>query len=139
MLQNESIVRAAWPAVGPVDEVLVHSSVYLTEAAHSFRLQLKNHLSAGKKSKTPKLTQERPTHATIWVAKTYPPWQCTVLTTMRQMHQVTFLSNVYYHGKHCINIFKNDGKEIVNLKVHSSRISNDTSVKTYSLSYSCMY
>ena len=29
---------------------------------------------------------ERPTHATLYVAKTYPPWQCTVLSTLKEMY-----------------------------------------------------
>ena len=27
-----------------------------------------------------------PTHATVFVAETYPPWQCTVLSTLREMY-----------------------------------------------------
>uniref|UniRef100_A0A1B6IUA7 leucine--tRNA ligase n=1 Tax=Homalodisca liturata TaxID=320908 RepID=A0A1B6IUA7_9HEMI len=87
--KTESIVRATWPIPGPVDEALVRSSAYVMEAAHSFRLQFKNHLSAGKKGKkqsSADQTSEKPTYATIWVAKTYPPWQSTVLTTMKEMH-----------------------------------------------------
>lgn len=33
----------------------------------------------------------RPTDAVIWVAKTFPPWQCCVLDTMREHYEVTFL------------------------------------------------
>ena len=29
---------------------------------------------------------EKPTHATLYVAKTYPPWQCTVLSTLKEMY-----------------------------------------------------
>ena len=29
---------------------------------------------------------EKPTHATVFVAKTYPPWQCTVLSTLKDMY-----------------------------------------------------
>jgi leucyl-tRNA synthetase len=29
---------------------------------------------------------ETPTHCTVYVAKSYPAWQCTVLDTMREMH-----------------------------------------------------
>merc|ERR1711893_227294 len=39
--KKESIMRASWPAGGPVDEKLVHSSEYLTDAAHEFRLRMK--------------------------------------------------------------------------------------------------
>ncbi len=27
---------------------------------------------------------EPPTHATVYVAKSYPPWQCVILDTLRQ-------------------------------------------------------
>ena len=27
-----------------------------------------------------------PTHATVFVAETYPPWQCTVLSALREMY-----------------------------------------------------
>ncbi|XP_054257041.1 leucine--tRNA ligase, cytoplasmic-like [Macrosteles quadrilineatus] len=87
--KTNSIVRADWPVAGPVDETLVRSSAYLMEAAHSFRLQYKNHLTSGKKGKKPPPPDQigdKPTHATVWVAKTYPPWQSTVLTTMKEMH-----------------------------------------------------
>ncbi|XP_076467867.1 leucine--tRNA ligase, cytoplasmic-like [Babylonia areolata] len=78
---GESIMRASWPVAGPVDEVLVRSSEYLMDAAHEFRLRLKTVLNPGKNKKaTP------PTHGTIWVARTYPPWQNTVLTTLKQLH-----------------------------------------------------
>uniref|UniRef100_A0A1B6DI73 leucine--tRNA ligase n=1 Tax=Clastoptera arizonana TaxID=38151 RepID=A0A1B6DI73_9HEMI len=82
--KKESIVKAKWPEGGLVDEILVRSSAYLMEAAHSFRLQQKNFLNTGKKGKGQTLV--RPSSAIIWVAKTFPPWQSTVLTTMKEMH-----------------------------------------------------
>ncbi len=30
---------------------------------------------------------EAPTHCTVYVAKSYPAWQCTILDTMREMHK----------------------------------------------------
>lgn len=44
----DSIMRASWPAAGPVDEALVRSSQYLMEAAHELRLRLKSHLAPAK-------------------------------------------------------------------------------------------
>uniref|UniRef100_A0A8D8W9F9 leucine--tRNA ligase n=1 Tax=Cacopsylla melanoneura TaxID=428564 RepID=A0A8D8W9F9_9HEMI len=89
-----SIVRAKWPEGGPIDDMLVQSSSYLMEAAHSFRLQVKNHILTAAKKKGKKQVGgggvclvEKPTHATVWVAKTYPPWQSIVLTTMKEMMQ----------------------------------------------------
>lgn len=92
-LQKGSIVRANWPEGGPIDDILVRSSSYLMEAAHAFRLQVKNHiLTASKKKGKSKVgvgLVEKPTHATVWVAKTFPPWQSIVLTTMKEMMQVS--------------------------------------------------
>ena len=31
---------------------------------------------------------EKPSHGIIWVAKTYPPWQNTVLTILKSLYQV---------------------------------------------------
>ncbi|PVD35216.1 hypothetical protein C0Q70_06497 [Pomacea canaliculata] len=80
-LLGESIMHAAWPVAGPVDEVLIRSSEYLMDAAHEFRLRLKTALHPGKNKKA-----SVPTHGTVWVAKTYPPWQNTVLTTLKQLY-----------------------------------------------------
>lgn len=89
-----SIVRATWPVGGPIDDILVRSSSYLMEAAHAFRLQVKNHILTASKKKGKKGSTvsssclvEKPTHATVWVAKTFPPWQSIVLTTIKEMMQ----------------------------------------------------
>ncbi|KAK7097865.1 leucine--tRNA ligase, cytoplasmic-like [Littorina saxatilis] len=79
---GESIMHAAWPVAGPVDELLIRSSEYLMDAAHEFRIRLKSVLNPGKNKKA-----SPPTHGTIWVAKTYPPWQNTVLTTLKQLYK----------------------------------------------------
>ncbi|XP_049764859.1 leucine--tRNA ligase, cytoplasmic [Schistocerca cancellata] len=82
--KKESIVKAQWPVAGPVDYILVKSSAYLMEAAHAFRVYLKNHLQPRKARKGENTVAPlKPTNATIWVAKTFPPWQCTVLTHMK--------------------------------------------------------
>ena len=44
-LQTTSIMHAKWPVAGPVDSKLVKASQYLTDAAHEFRLRLKNYLA----------------------------------------------------------------------------------------------
>ncbi|XP_048511037.1 leucine--tRNA ligase, cytoplasmic isoform X2 [Athalia rosae] len=84
-----SILNALWPVAGPVDEILVKSSQYLTAAAHSFRILLKNHTAPKKvaKGKPAPPPVEFPTLGTIWVAKTFPPWQNTVLTSMKQLYE----------------------------------------------------
>lgn len=58
------------------------------EAAHSFRLQQKNMLNAGSKKNT-SVIKEKPVKAIVWVAKTFPPWQTTVLETMKELYLVS--------------------------------------------------
>ena len=43
-----------------------------------------------KKGEAPK-TVEAPSHGTVWIARTYPPWQSCVLTTLSEMHTVRTL------------------------------------------------
>ena len=70
---------------------MIKSSDYLMDAAREFRLKHKAALAPPKAKKAvnansaPK-TVERPTHATVYVAKTYPPWQCIVLSTLKEMY-----------------------------------------------------
>ncbi|XP_046391331.1 leucine--tRNA ligase, cytoplasmic [Ischnura elegans] len=89
--EERSILMSRWPVEGPVDEVLIKSSNYLMDTAHTFRICLKNYLQQKRKSQGGKkdhsappssLQEAQPTHGTVWVAKTFPPWQTIVLTTM---------------------------------------------------------
>jgi len=83
-----SVLRAAWPSVEAVDEPLVKTSEYLMDVAHEFRIRQKAFLTQGtKKGQAVPSTVQKPTHGVIWVAKTFPPWQCTVLTTIKQLYQ----------------------------------------------------
>ncbi|XP_039295414.1 leucine--tRNA ligase, cytoplasmic [Nilaparvata lugens] len=84
--KSESVVDARWPQESPVDEVLIKSSAYLMEAAHSFRLQQKNLLAPKNKKGPAQPATEKPSIATIWVSKTFPQWQTIVLTTMKEMY-----------------------------------------------------
>ncbi|XP_033208531.1 leucine--tRNA ligase, cytoplasmic isoform X2 [Belonocnema kinseyi] len=83
-----SILNAKWPQVGEIKKILIDSSQYLIDAAHSFRILLKSHMippkSKGKTAAAPVV--EKPTVGTIWVAKTFPPWQSIVLTTMKDLY-----------------------------------------------------
>ncbi|XP_034473062.1 leucine--tRNA ligase, cytoplasmic [Drosophila innubila] len=86
---KESVVHARWPEVGAINELDIMCSEYLMEAAHSFRLNLKNLLQVrgkGGKEKALDAQTAKPNRALIWVAKTYPPWQCCVLDTMRELY-----------------------------------------------------
>lgn len=93
--KDHSIVTARWPVGGPVDDILVKSSAYLIEAAHSFRILLKNFIANQlKKGKGkagaqpgPSAAPQKPNLGVIYVAKTFPPWQSTVLTTMKKLHE----------------------------------------------------
>ncbi|KAL9925501.1 leucyl-tRNA synthetase isoform 1-T1 [Glossina fuscipes fuscipes] len=86
---QESIWHASWPDVGEVNELDILRSEYLMEAAHVFRLNLKNILQVkgkGGKEKPVDPLSLKPNRAVVWVAKSYPPWQCCVLDTMRELY-----------------------------------------------------
>ncbi|XP_031828654.2 leucyl-tRNA synthetase isoform X1 [Nomia melanderi] len=92
LIGNEgSILNAKWPQTGEIDEILIKSSQYLMDAAHSFRVLLKVYMTPkkGPKGKNEATIIEKPMEGTIWVAKTYPAWQSTILTTMKNL----FLKN----------------------------------------------
>ncbi|GLV35682.1 Leucyl-tRNA synthetase [Carabus blaptoides fortunei] len=86
--KSGSIVNASWPAVGEINELQIKRSCYLMDAAHSFRIFLKNYLAGqrAQKGKAAAPPVEKPTIATVWVAKTFPPWQSCVLTTMKSLY-----------------------------------------------------
>ncbi|EMP40904.1 Leucyl-tRNA synthetase, cytoplasmic [Chelonia mydas] len=84
----DSIMKASWPVAGPVDEVLIRSSQYLMEAAHDLRLRLKNYMAPPKAKKGSKELPQKPSHCTIYVAKTYPLWQYTTLSVLRKHYQI---------------------------------------------------
>ncbi|XP_060564923.1 leucine--tRNA ligase, cytoplasmic-like [Ruditapes philippinarum] len=81
--KTSSIMHASWPVVGPYDKVLIQSSQYLMDAAHDFRKRLKAYTAVGKGKKV----VPPPTNATVYIAKTYPPWQNTILTTVRSLYE----------------------------------------------------
>ncbi|XP_046624335.1 leucine--tRNA ligase, cytoplasmic [Neodiprion virginianus] len=112
--KKDSILNARWPMAGPIDEILVKSSQYLMEAAHTFRIHLKNQLTVKKpaKGKAAPSPPEIPTFGTIWVAKTFPPWQSTVLTSMKQL-------------------FEKNGGKLPDNKVISTELSTKTELKKY--------
>ena len=87
-----SIVTQIWPQVPPLhpdEAVFIKSSEYLMEAARDFRLKLKASQQPPKPNKKGQApaAPKKPTHATLYVAKTYPPWQCTVLSTLKRMYE----------------------------------------------------
>ena len=81
--KNKSILHSAWPATAEPDMALIKASSYLADVSHSFRIKLKNaKLPKGKKGEIP----EPPTHGVVWVAKTFPDWQSTILSKMHDMY-----------------------------------------------------
>lgn len=86
-------MTSSWPKIESVNEVLIKSSEYLMETAHSFRIQLKQYLQGPKITKqNPQASaSEKPTVATIWVAKTFPQWQSIILTTLKNLHSVSII------------------------------------------------
>ncbi|PZC79873.1 hypothetical protein B5X24_HaOG215741 [Helicoverpa armigera] len=82
-----SILHELWPVAGEIDEVSIKASNYLMDAAHSFRIYLKNHCAVKKpkKGETPK-PEKKPNQAVIWVAKEYPKWQHIILTTLKEIN-----------------------------------------------------
>uniref|UniRef100_A0A7G3ARE6 leucine--tRNA ligase n=1 Tax=Lutzomyia longipalpis TaxID=7200 RepID=A0A7G3ARE6_LUTLO len=86
--EPESIFRAAWPQVGDINENQIKCSEYLMEVAHSFRLALKNTAQVKAKGAKDKVSAaEKPTDGTVWVAKSYPPWQSCVLNVLRGLFE----------------------------------------------------
>ncbi|KAM8974469.1 leucine--tRNA ligase, cytoplasmic [Pelodytes ibericus] len=85
----DSLMKASWPVAGLVDEVLIRSSQYLTETAHDLRLRLKNYMAPAKGKKVDKLPPQKPSHCTIYVAKSYPPWQHKTLENLRKHYQAS--------------------------------------------------
>jgi leucyl-tRNA synthetase len=65
----------------------VKKSAYLMNTARDFRLKLKSASSAGAKKGQAPAVATKPTHGTIYVAKTYPPWQCTVISVLKEMYE----------------------------------------------------
>lgn len=87
-----SIMRAVWPKTSKVDEVLLKSSQYLVDAVHEFRIRLKQFHTAASKGKkkgdVPAAASSQDIlQGTVWVAKTFPPWQSTILMTLQALHR----------------------------------------------------
>ncbi|CAM4671828.1 unnamed protein product [Leuciscus chuanchicus] len=80
--KSSSVMKACWPTAGPVDEILIRSSQYLMDTAHDLRLRLKAYTQPAKGKKGDSKPPAKPTHCTIYVAKTYPPWQHSALSLL---------------------------------------------------------
>ena len=71
-----SVTRAAWPLRGAEDETLLRADAYLAAKLHEFRLAIIKATTV-KASKQARgiVAQPKPTHATVFVASAWPPWQ----------------------------------------------------------------
>ena len=90
-----SIMNVKWPSVGKIDQSLIDGCNHIMDTAHDFRLRLKAYSTqqTGGKGKggaaatggkpQPPLT---PTHATIFIARSYPSWQTFVLNELKQLY-----------------------------------------------------
>ncbi|XP_052444280.1 leucine--tRNA ligase, cytoplasmic [Carassius gibelio] len=85
--KSSSIMKARWPTAGPVDEILIRSSQYLMDTAHDLRLRLKAYTQPAKGKKGDNKPPAKPTHCTIYVAKTYPPWQHSALSLLGKYYK----------------------------------------------------
>ncbi|CAG5872080.1 unnamed protein product [Menidia menidia] len=107
-----SLMKASWPAAGPVDEILIRSSQYLMETAHDLRLRLKAYMLPPKSKKGDSKPPAKPSHCTIYVAKSYPPWQHSALSLL---------------GKH----YKSNNKVLPDNKVIASELGALPELKKY--------
>nr|XP_057943374.1 leucine--tRNA ligase, cytoplasmic isoform X2 [Doryrhamphus excisus] len=85
--KTTSLMKASWPVAGPVDEVLIRSSQYLMETAHDLRLRLKAYMLPSKNKKGDSKPPAKPSHCTIYVARSYPPWQHSALSLLAKHYK----------------------------------------------------
>ena len=98
-------MKALWPDVREIDDLLLKESEYLTEVSHDFRVRLKKMLELREKvgeyfeqgaevilqlsclvqQKGGTVQQPRPEYGIIYVADGYPSWQALVLTKLQEM------------------------------------------------------
>uniref|UniRef100_A0A6A7FPE5 leucine--tRNA ligase n=2 Tax=Hirondellea gigas TaxID=1518452 RepID=A0A6A7FPE5_9CRUS len=83
---NTSIIHAPWPKFSTPDLALVRASEYLADISHTFRLRVKNAMIVRNKKGSSVKSDEKASHGVIWVAKTFPDWQSTILAKMHQLY-----------------------------------------------------
>jgi len=105
-----TIMNARYPNVGEIDEKLLTENRYLMECTREFRLRLKNVVNAQSKGKKKQKTEsgpvKPPSHGVVYVAKEYPPWQKTVLVTLRKMYEEN--GNAFPESKAIMDALKTD-------------------------------
>jgi len=88
---GSTIMHAKWATAGEIKQPLIDSCKYLMDTAHDFRLRIKSYKTqqTSGKSKGAKTTTQpplAPTHAVIFVARSYPPWQIFVINELKQLY-----------------------------------------------------
>lgn len=84
-----------WPTVGPINEIQIKASEYLMESAHAFRVHLKTYLQGIKTKNHPNPPPvEKPNIVTIWVARSFPAWQSSILTTLKKHFEVSVAKSI---------------------------------------------
>ncbi|XP_046919775.2 leucyl-tRNA synthetase [Dermatophagoides farinae] len=105
LLRNGSIQHAEWPITKQPDQNYLEIFNYFIDACHLFRVRYKAYMgqtktkgksssSSGKqqsslstnKNKSDQQQPQRPTHAIIHVARSFPKWQSIILASLKQMY-----------------------------------------------------
>lgn len=83
---KSSILHAPWPKASEPDVTLVKASSYLGDISHSFRLRLKSAMAAKSKKGVSTAPESKPSNGVIWVAKSFPDWQSSILSKMQELY-----------------------------------------------------
>lgn len=91
--KGSSVQNAKWPQTKQPNTNFLQMFSYFIDACHTFRIRYKNFQTQSSKSKpgSKKSPSIKPSHATIFVAKKFPKWQCIILSTLKEMYQVGFI------------------------------------------------
>lgn len=91
--KSSSVQNAPWPEVKEPTGNYIQMFSYFLDAVYTFRIRFKNFQTVsakgkGHSSKNVSATVTKPTHATIYVARSFPKWQSIILTTLKEMYHV---------------------------------------------------
>lgn len=126
------MVQAKWPEVGHIDEVLMKSSQYLMDAAHSFRIHLKTYTTVKKPKDLASIG--KPEVGTVWVAKEFPLWQRIILTTMKELYVVSTKfgdRKEDFSFKLFFSLLQENGNKLPDNKAISAKLTTKEELKKY--------
>lgn len=87
--KSGSVQSAPWPEANEPNQNYIQMFNYFIDACHSFRIRYKNfQTQAAKTKKGAAPVANKPTHGTVYVARSFPNWQAVILTTLKQMYIV---------------------------------------------------